>query len=147
MFIDSEKLVTIKVYYKKVGREYIAHSEKEFVKLKIDEPTRQSFKSLELKMKQLTWGLHNDIQDESYIYLDGPNGPQTVRKFSYKLYKLNRMIKLIAEWDAKMPNSKGDLVSVPLTEEHILKIAPNIAESILEAYDECMMLSDEEEKK
>ena len=93
-------------------------------------------------MKQLTWGLYNDLQ-EGGIELDGEGN----RRFNYKLYKENRLVQLIHSWDATATDNKGNQVPVRVTEKSIKSLAPEIAETILNAYDEITYLSEEEEKK
>jgi len=69
------------------------------------------------------------------------------RHWNYKLYKENKLRKVIASWDAKMADDKGNLIPVPVSGDMIAKLSPDIAEAILSAYDAMMFIGEEEEKK
>ena len=135
MFIDSSSEIEVKVHYKKVGKTFYAFTESEFKDLKDDE--KDGFETLVVKMAELTWGMHNELQETS---VDA--GSDGDRKFNYKKFKENKLVKLIRSWDAK----GRDLQPVPVSRDLILNLAPSIAETILRAYDEDNILSEEEEK-
>jgi len=137
MFIEDNELTEVKVYYKKIrANAYEAYTKKEFQSLK--DKNKDKYSALIVKMKELTWGLYNELQDESYKM--GPDGKD--RQFNYKLFKENRMQRLLVEWDAK---DKDDNV-VPINSKTILKMAPDIAEAILRGYDEVSTLSEDDKK-
>jgi hypothetical protein len=69
------------------------------------------------------------------------------RTWNYKLYKENRLKNLVVSWDAKKKNDKGELIPVPLNNETLLSLSPDIAEAILSTYDSITLLDDEQEKK
>ena len=142
MFIENDSTIDIVIYYKKMGYHYLAYSENEFKDEDLTDKEREEFKKLTVKMKQLTWGLYNELQDLSVDVDDEGN-----RKFNYKKYKEIRLIKLIADWDATIKDKKGDDVKVNPIEKTIKSMSPEIAESLLNAYDQIMYLSEEEEKK
>ena len=93
-------------------------------------------------MKVLTWGLYNELQDLSVDLDDEGN-----RHFNYKKYKEVRLTKLIADWDATVKDKEGKEIKVNPIEKTIKSMAPEIAEAILNAYDQVMYLSEAEEKK
>ena len=161
MFIDEQAVVPIKVYYRRKNRTYEAYTESELRKLiadrkKIEEELKKSpspkkqneldqfpqikeedYMVLELKMRELNWGLYNELQE------DGTATTEDGRRiFDYKQYKENKLRKLIVQWSAEK-DGKG----VPINEISIKKMSPDIAEAILRAYDEENMIEDEEEKK
>lgn len=137
MFIQDDDVVEIKIFYKKSKRkQYIALTEKEFEILNGQE--KKGYSSLSLKMKELTWGLHNALQEDAMV--DNGLGE---RSFNYKIWKENKLRKLIKEWDAKDKDGKAALV----TEQTIAHLSPNIAEAIIKAYDDIFLLGEEEEKK
>ena len=136
MFVKDTDLINIKIYYKKDQYLYIAHSEKEFADLEIEEE-KNTFKEVNVKMKELTWGLFNTLQEEAMV--DVGSGE---RSFNFKIYKENRLKKLIKEWDAKDAEEKP----VPVSDKNIASLAPPIAETILRAYDETSFVTEGEEK-
>lgn len=138
MFIDENDLLEINVYYKKVGHIYQAYTEKEFNELKLDDEKKKKFECLKTKMKVLDWGTYNQLQDEAMIENSAGD-----RQFNYKIYKENRLKKLIKEWSAL---SLKDGKPVPVNSVAIGRIAPLIAEAILRAYDEKSFVMDDEEK-
>lgn len=140
MFIDPNELTEIKVYYQRVGRHYIVKNEDDFITLKDEEKAK--YKCLTVKVRELTWGIYNDLNEESVVR-DGNGG----RQWNFKLYKENKLRKILASWDAHKINEKGESTPVPINNDTIGKLAPDIAECIINSYDEVMFISEEEEKK
>jgi hypothetical protein len=137
MFIDDNDLVEIKIHYRKQKKLYNACTEKEFNALKEDEKKKFS-NILTIQMKNLNWGLFNDLQDQAMV--EGVNGEHN---FNFRIYKENRLKKLIKSWDATDKDSKP----VPVNDSAISHLSPMIAEAIYRAYDEASMLTEEEEGK
>jgi len=138
MFIYDNDFVDIIVYYKKIKNRYVAYTTSEFDKLgiKTDEG-KAKYDKIEIKMKLLTWGLYNELQEQALVDIgDGE------RQFNFKVYKENRLLKLIKEWSAVK-----DGKPVPINEKSISMLAPSIAETILRSYDEISMIGEEEEGK
>lgn len=168
MFIDDKELIEIKVYYKKIGRHYIAFSSPDFEKTdfglfdgekdeklsaleqqKVDEERKKKvneekakYKVVTIKAKQLTWGLYNELQEDAVV-----KDNLGARVWNYKKYKENKLKKVIAEWDVKIPKDDGSMITAPITPAAIANLSPDVAEAILSAYDQAMVLSDEDEKK
>ena len=142
MFVDKEKTIDIVIYYNKQGRFYDCHSKRSFDDLEISEDEKSSYKKVSIRMRELSWGLYNDIQEDSVIVDQNGN-----RNFNYRLYKENRLVKLIHSWDAKTTNGNGEVIPVPVTEENIKSLAPEIAELISSLYDDSSYFTEEDEKK
>jgi len=140
MFIDPNELIEIKVFYKKVGRHYVVNSQEEYEIL--DEEDKNKYKCLTVKAKELSWGLYNDLNEESVTKDMTGN-----RQWNYKLYKENKLRKVIASWDACKINEKGESIPIPVNSDTIKTLAPDIAENILSSYDSLMFISEDEEKK
>lgn len=140
MFIDPNEYVKIKILYKKVGLHFIANSEEAFEELSPEE--REGFKELNLVMRQLTWGLYNDLQEASMNMDDLGN-----RNFNYKHFKENKLTKLIVKWDAKKKNDAGEIVDVPVNNTTVSQLSPDIAETILNVYDKKSLIDDDTAKK
>lgn len=140
MFVDPNELIEIKVYYKKTGRHYNVLAPEDYEIL--DEEEKSTYKCLTVQTRELTWGLYNELNEES-VMKDNMGG----RTWNYKLYKENKLKKILVSWDAQKPNSKGELAPVTLNVDTIKNLAPDIAESILTTYDSLMFISEEEEKK
>jgi len=137
IFVQDDDLIDVKVYCRKRGHKYEAYTEKEFKEAKIKDENREKYECLLVKMKELTWGLYNQLQEEAVS--ESANGE---RQFNFKIYKENRLKKLIKEWDAKGKDGKV----VPVNELSISHLAPPIAESILKSYDEISFLGEDDEK-
>jgi hypothetical protein len=142
MFIKENSTVDIVIHYKKIGNHFLSYGEGEFKDEDLTDEERKEYKKITVQMKQLTWGLYNELQ-EGAVDVDG----QGNRQFNYKKYKELRLIKLIAGWDATAKDDEGKDVPVRVTEKSIKCLAPEIAETILNAYDQVMYLTEEEEKK
>jgi len=137
MFIKDEDIIELKVYYKKLGLRYIAYTEKEFDEIGLEKDIKKTYKVLCVKMRELTWGLYNELQDDAMVE-DG-NGD---KRFNFKVYKENRLKKLLKEWDAT-----NDDKPVSVNPSAVSHLAPSIAETILKAYDDVSFISEEEEGK
>ena len=142
MFINEEELIPVIVHYRKSGHQFIAYPDVRFTQEKMSEELRKKFKKLTVQMKPLTWGMYNNLQDSATI--DTEEGK---RRFVYKIYKENRLKTLIMKWDATNVNAAGEIVAVPPTEDNILKLSPDIAEAILESYENASLMTNEDEKK
>ena len=141
MFVKDGDFVEVVIYYKPVGKHYEVYSKLDFEKLELKEEELNKYKKVTIKMRELTWGLYNDFQEYASEYDAEGN-----RRFNYKRYKELRLVKLIVQWDATM--TKNDRIThVPVNEQSIRCLAPEIAETILSAYDEVMYVSEDEEGK
>lgn len=138
MFVSDNNLINVVVYYRKIKHKYIALTSKEMEKKnELDAEEKQKYSVLNVKMKELTWGLHNSLQEDAMV-----ENAQGDRVFNFKIFRENRLQKLIKSWDAK-DNDK----EVPVSSRALSMLAPPIAEAILRAYDEESTLSEEEEGK
>lgn len=141
MFVEENSLLDVVVFYRKKGLHYDAYPEPDFEALEITTEERSKFKKVTIKMKELNWGLYNDLHERAVVEDEEGN-----RKFNYSKYKEIRLMRLITSWDATI--TKGDkVVPVPVSERNIKGMAPNIAEAIIEAYDKKVYVSEEEEGK
>ena len=152
MFVQDDDLVDIVIYWRQVGYNYEAHTNSEFKKLKAAgekeikseedrlnfENKMSKFKILNVKMKILTWGLYNDLQENAMV-VSAVTGD---RHFNLKMYKEQRLKRLLTNWDAL--NKEGKPVSI--SDGSIAHLAPDIAETILRGYDEMSFLDEEQEK-
>jgi len=137
MFIEDNEKISLKIYYRKLGRNYEALTETDFKKL--TDELKSKFKVLSIEMKIMTWGLYNDLQEAAMAELGDGTGNKI---FNWKLYKESRLRRLLLKWDAKDKEGKP----VPISDKNINQLAPSIAEVILKAYDEESFLGEEEEK-
>lgn len=163
MFIDDKELIELKIYYRKSGRHYLAFSSTDFEKTdfgifdgekveklqpveqkKLEEDRKKKveeekakYKCVNIKARQLTWGLYNDLQEEAVVK-DNIGS----RQWNYKKYKENKLRKIIAEWDVQVNGSVA-----PINPQAINNLSPDVAEAILNAYDQAMLVGEEEEKK
>lgn len=138
MFIKDTDLIDVTVYYKKMGHRFLTYTENEFKKATLTEEEKKEYSSVTLKMKELTWGLYNELQEEAMR--EDTNGNS---QFNVKIYKENRLLKLIKEWDAV--GEGGNIV--PINSNSIAHLAPDIAETILRGYDQFAFVTKEEEGK
>ncbi len=149
MFIEEDAPIIIKIFYKKSGRGFLAMNEKTFHESKLKEDEKQKYKTLTVKMRLLTWGLYNDLNENGYI----PNPKTGNITFNTKAYKENKLKSLIVEWDAKRlkpklsPESPDEWELIPITEANISKMSPDIAEALLNTYDSISYVDEATEKK
>jgi hypothetical protein len=141
MFIDDD-FIDIVVYYKKIGMHYEAYSKEGFNELDLSEEEKDKYEKLCIKAKPLTWGFYNDMQESATVTDQMGN-----RKWNYKLYKQNKLKNIISSWDATIKNEKGEVIPAPINENIILRLAPEVAEVILNCYDHLTLIDENEEKK
>lgn len=143
MFIkNNQDLVDVKIYYKQDGYKFLALTQEEIDKRIKDKKLTEEqipvkFKVLIVKMAILTWGTYNDFQSRA-SQMDA-NGE---RYFDYRVYKEDRLKRLIKEWDAQEEGKP-----VPVNETTIMSLAPPIGDAIVRGYDEASFYDEESEKK
>ena len=142
MFIEENDLVELEIRYIKNEHQYNAYTPKEFSLLKVKEDgvkeeDKLEYLSLIIKMKELSWGMNNQLHEDALV------GSGENQKWNHKIFKENKLVNLITEWDAKDKNGN----EVPINAQAISNIAPPIAEAILRAYDEATIISEEEKGK
>jgi hypothetical protein len=142
MFVNQDELMDIILHYKKVVKSYLVFNDFDFASSKLTEEEKKKYQTVTFRMKQLTWGLHNELQEAAYI--KDINGD---RVFNLKVYKENRLKTLIVSWDAKRKNAKGDMEPVAISSESIMSLSPDIAEEVLKTYDRINIMDVDEEKK
>jgi len=136
MFIDDQETNDIEVYYKKAGHDFEAYTAKELKKTILKDDEKAKYQVIKIKTRVLTWGLYNDLQESAVVI-----GDQGERRFNYKIYKENRMKKLLKSWDAKDKEGKPATIN----DNTISHLSPSVAEAILRALDEIAFVSEEEE--
>ena len=142
MFIEIDESLEVTIYYKKNGRHYTAYSSKSFEEIGLPEEEIAKFSKLTLRLKPLTWGLYNDLQEAAMVKDNLGN-----RNWNYKVYKENKLRKIIIKWDATMKGEDDKMIPAPVNPQVISNLAPDIAEAILTAYDQITLIDEEEEKK
>lgn len=143
MFIKNQDLIEIKIYYKQSGFKYLALTQSEIdnrIKDKklSEKQLEDTFKILNVNMSLLSWGTYNDLQ--SHATQINANGE---KYFDYRVYKEDRLKKLIKSWDAVDGSGKP----VPINEMTIMSLAPTIGDAIVRGYDEASFYDEEAEKK
>jgi len=147
MFIDELQTIKIKIFFKKEGHNYLVYSERDMRSIhgspnEKNKNAYEKFQELNLEMRELTWGAYNDLQEKSLaVQQDGSE------RFSMKKYKESRLEYLIISWDAKRKDNEGNFVDVPVNQSSLGALAPEIAETILSAYETEMDMGEEDEKK
>jgi len=142
MFITDDEVIDVIVYYRQVGRVYLSYKESDFNE-NIKEEDKVKYKKLTVSMRILTWGLYNELQDAAWLRDEN----MEKSTWSNKKYKEEKLKKIIVKWDATMKNKKGEEIPAPINSNTIMSMSPNIAETILSAYDERSIFSEEELKK
>ena len=138
MFIENNSSVNAKIHYKKDGFKYRAFTSDEFKEVKLNETEKAKYSTLLVQMRELTWGLFNEMQEDAML----PD-MNSERQFNYKVFKENKMKKLMIGWDAKDAEGKP----IPINSASISRLSPLIAEAIIRAYDSASFIDKEEEGK
>lgn len=146
MFIDTNSTILVKIFYKKRGKTFLAIGQTQIDKMTKEERAEfekeiSKYKELNVEMKMLGWGMFNELQNDAITYDN--NGDN---HFAFRQYRENKLIKLIVKWDATTEKD-GKTLPVAPNKENILRLSPQIAESIINEYDEISYVGEEEEGK
>lgn len=134
MFIESDGEVKVELFIKKSKNGSI----KVLTSLKdIDEDERAKFEPSIFRMRPLTWKQHNDIQRAATVMKPGFGA-----ELDWVLYKERKLCTVLIGWDAKDKDGK----SVPVKDEHIFRLSPQIAETLLGEFDRATVVGEEERK-
>ena len=137
MFIKKDDAIDIKIFYREKNHKYNAYSQEEFNKLELSNDEKLKYKELNLKMKPLSWGMQNDLNESAMVYeSDGE------KRFSYKAFKETKLQRLITSWDAIDSGGRN----IPPSKDALCSLSPIIAETIILAYDSEEDMDEEEEK-
>lgn len=132
MFVNNKDLITVTLFWKRNEETHRIAVRQNLDN--VDDDVKKTYKSVVLKMRPLSWGLYNELQrDATFDTLTG-DGAQ----LDWVKYKENKLIKIIAEWDAKDANDK----TIPITPESVKSLHPMIAELALAEYDKQSLLDD-----
>ena len=145
LFIAMNDLVDVKIYYRMKNKKCQALTEEEFKDMdkksqkEKDQVAfkKENFYELNLKMKQLTWGLYNELQEDATEATEGGD-----RLFNYRKYRENKFEKLLVSWDAKDANGNPAHTNSAM----IRLLPPEIPDTALKAYDSFSFLNKESEK-
>jgi len=145
LFVNMNDVVDVTIYYRKKNKQSQALTETEYNKLKKQSQKEKDeagfkeeyFRKLVLKMKELSWGLYNELQESSTESVEGGE-----RVFNYRKYRENKFERLLVSWDAKDPH--GNVAQV--TPAMIRKLPPEIPDTALRGYDTISFLTKESEK-
>jgi hypothetical protein len=133
MFIESGGEIAVEVYYKK--------GKNGTIKVKVDaesipEKEKEAWTKASFTLKPLTWKQHNDIQRAATVN----RGPGMGSDLDWVLYKERKLVTILKSWDAKDSDGKA----VPVNQENIFKLCPQVAEALLNEFDKATVLGDEE---
>jgi hypothetical protein len=134
MFIEPGGEIKVELFIKK-GSNGTVQVETDL--LKVPEKDRAKYEKVTFSMKPLTWKQHNDIQRASIIDR-GPMG----REIDWVNYKERKLCAVLKGWDVKDKNDKP----IPVNDENIFRLCPQVAENLLNAFDTATIMGDEERK-
>ena len=135
MFTEPGGEVKIELYIKKgtSGRIRVETDLKDF-----PEAERAKFEKATFALRPLTWKQHNDLQRAATVN----RGPGMGSELDWISYKEKKLCMVLVSWDAKDADGKP----VPVTDDRIYKLNPQVAESLLQEFDRATILGEEERK-
>ena len=145
LFIENNDMVDVKIYYRMKNKKCQALTEEEFKKMDAKSQKekekaafkKEAFNELNLKMKELSWGLYNELQEAATESTEGGE-----RLFNYRKYRENKFEKLLVSWDAR--DASGNVAK---TNPNIIKkLPPEVPDAALRGYDTFSFLDKESEK-
>lgn len=134
--VDSEKNVTIELYYKRSK----SHNAIQVIRNIDDIPIakRSEYKKVTFDMRPLSWGLYNAMQRESTVDKGMPG-----ERIDWTVYKEKKIHTILVGWDAIDNEEKP----VPLNSQTIQKLHPVLVETLLNVYDQMNFLGEDDTKK
>lgn len=136
MFVEDNDTIDVKVYYKPIrGKRYIAFTESELKKLNLMNEEKDKYAPIIFVMREMNWGLFNELQSSGYIKY----GEDESSKFDIRLFKENKLNKLVVAWDIENEGSP-----IPVSQDALRKLAWSIGEAILRGYDEVSFMDEDE---
>ena len=133
MFINNKELIEIPLFYKKIEKTGMLKVARKIED--VEEKLRGGYLKVVFKMRPINWKIYNDLQRKAMIDRGTGEGEQ----IDWIKYKENKLIQLLAEWDAKNPDGS----KVPINQETVFNLHPAIAESLLNEYDKKTVLGEE----
>jgi hypothetical protein len=142
MLVKSDELVTITIYYQvranRFGiRQYKILEEEEFKKLAASGSVEAD--SLTTKWSVPTWHTNNYLVRSSTFYSPSDGAS----KIDWSKYQDNLFKTCLKEWDVEDDDGK----TVPVTVETIGSLPSVIASALLDKYNGCLSLEEEDKKK
>lgn len=134
MFIETDGEIKVELFIKKGsnGAVRVLTSLKD-----LDEKDRPKYESSIFKLRPLTWKQHNDIQRAATVMKPGFGA-----ELDWVLYKERKLCTVLVGWDAKDKDGKP----VPIKDENIFRLSPQIAETLLGEFDRATVMGEEERK-
>ena len=113
----------------------------------LPEAQRDGYKMVRFWMKPLTWRIHTDLIRSATIHrkikgMGGKGKGTTVDEVDWSLYRQNKALMVIDSWN--ITNDNGD--KVPVSEDTIMDMHPNVLETLLDRYDAQVLMTKEREK-
>lgn len=137
-FIDIE--LSYSVQKNKSGAAHVTIlDDTEAAKLKADEKTKDSVKTLRTKWIQQTWQAANDLLKRATVF----NFQTNQSDIDWTAYRHARLVSCLVDWDAK----DKDGIAIPCTEVAINKLHANVAVALLEKYDKATSIDADEKEK
>jgi len=133
MFIESGGEIAVEIYYKQSANGTV-HIKADSVE--IPEKDKDVWKKASFTLKPLTWKQHNDIQRAATVN----RGPGMGSDLDWVLYKERKLVTVLKSWDAKDASDKP----IPVNQENIFRLCPQIAEALLNEFDKATVLGEEE---
>jgi len=142
VLVEDEQLVTVTVYYRyKVN----AHGVKQF-KILEEEEGKELLAAGTAGVDSLTtwwtvpsWKPNNDMLRQSTFY----SPSEGVNKMDWSKYQENTFKNCLKKWDVQ--DKEGKII--PITAENIGKLPTLLGNAVLDKYDKCLVLEDDERKK
>lgn len=145
MFIEKDGEVKVELYVRTLSNGAVR------VEQKIEdvpEKDRGKYEKITFAMKPLTWRQHNEVQRSATVN----RGPGMGSELDWVLYKERKLCTVLVGWDARGKEGKdaeGKPVPgkpIPVTDDNVLRLAPQVAETLLNEFDRATIMGDEDRK-
>jgi polyphosphate kinase 2 (PPK2 family) len=134
MFIEKDGEIKVELHVRKFRNGAVR------VEQRIEdvaEKDRAAFEKVCFTMRPLTWRQHNEIQRAATVTRPGMGSD-----LDWVTYKERKLCTVLVGWDAKGKDGKP----IPVSDDNVLKLAPQVAETLLSEFDQATIMGDEERK-
>ena len=140
MFVSQDDTVEYSFYCKMQGYRITILDIEDWEKL--DEEKQQAYEKHKVVFKPLTWGAQTECRSAG-IYENPETG---FREWDGERYVLEKLCRVVVDWDFVDEDKDGEKVKVPVSREAIRHLHPAFGDHLVRVYDKKTELTEQEEK-
>lgn len=108
----------------------------------LDDSKQKAYEKYEVRFKPLSWGAHSELKGGCF-YVDVESN---MRVFNYDKYSMDKLCKVVVDWNLTRTNADGEEEKVDPTDEMVRRLHPLVAQYMVDLYETEVEMSGEAEK-